>query len=119
LSQLQQDPAYIAADNVNKALLANKAFKDRQLHITMDANGNFSSTYGMVPYLVYYGYAKDDKFVKGNGMVKTITDKTARKTKIDEMETIYKELGYKDPNGFWNYDDLVKAPVFIKESEFA
>lgn len=120
LSQLDSIPEYTNADAPTKQMIANAQFEKLGLNIRMNENGEFEATDGqkMEPYMLFYGYAKDDKMNSNNIYTKNITG-DRKDAVLDEMERIYEALGMEDPNGFFNYSKLTKAPVLIKQSKFA
>ena len=122
LAKLEEIPEYANGNKTDKQIIANNYFQQLGLRMKVNDNGEFVSTSGngqtMEQYVLMYGYAKDNDLTKGNAYVKNITG-DAKDAILEDMERIYEALDMKDPNGFWNFDKLTKAPVLIKQSKFA
>lgn len=119
MTKLNEDPQFQQLDKAQQALKMNEVFRAYNIPVQMDNQGNMLHRgQKMEPYILMYGYAKDDQLTKGNSYVKDIVGKD-KDAILDTMERIYEGLGLKDPNGFFNYSDLTIAPVLIKQSKFA
>ena len=119
MTKLNENPQFQQLDKAQQILKTNEIFRAYNIPVQVDNEGNMLHRgQKMEPYILMYGYAKDDQLTKGNSYVKDIVGKD-KDAILDTMERIYEGLGLKDPNGFFNYSDLTIAPILIRQSKFA